>query len=121
MKASVKGFVCGVVVTAVLGTSSLAMAAVAKNIDAYFGATNLFVNGVEIEEPTLFYDGTNYLPLRAVAEALGMDVEWVGETQTAYLTDKVEEVEEDADADVDADADADADVEEDADADADAE
>lgn len=30
-------------------------------------------------------DGTTYLPVRAVAAALGKDVEWDGETNTVYI------------------------------------
>ncbi|MCD7904114.1 MAG: NPCBM/NEW2 domain-containing protein [Clostridiales bacterium] len=33
------------------------------------------------------YNGTTYLPLRTVAEALGKDVTWVAETSTIYLGD----------------------------------
>lgn len=36
-------------------------------------------------EPFMF-DGTNYLPVRAVAEALGLSVDWVGATNTIVLT-----------------------------------
>ena len=35
---------------------------------------SLFVDGEEIEQPMFLKDGTNYLPLRAVSEALGTDV-----------------------------------------------
>ena len=32
------------------------------------------------------FDGTNYLPVRALAEALGLDVAWDGSTSTVVLT-----------------------------------
>ena len=35
-------------------------------------------------EPFIF-DGTNYLPVRAISEALGLDVEWDGSTNTVVL------------------------------------
>lgn len=44
------------------------------------------VNG-KIVEPFL-QDGTTYLPIRAVSEALGKNVSWDGETQTVSITDK---------------------------------
>lgn len=44
------------------------------------------VNG-NIVEPFL-QDGTTYLPIRAVSEALGKNVSWDGETQTVSITDK---------------------------------
>lgn len=34
------------------------------------------------------YNGTTYLPVRAVAENLNLDVQWVGETKTVKLTQK---------------------------------
>lgn len=32
------------------------------------------------------FDGTNYLPVRALSESLGMDVSWDGKTNTVVLT-----------------------------------
>ena len=43
-------------------------------------------NGNVVEPFTI--DGTTYLPVRAVANALGMDVDWNGSTNTVTLTDK---------------------------------
>lgn len=37
-------------------------------------------------EPFIF-DGTNYLPVRALAEALGLSVSWNSATNTVVLTD----------------------------------
>lgn len=42
------------------------------------------VNGNSVE-PFMF-DGTNYLPVRVVAEALGLNVGWDGNTSTILLT-----------------------------------
>ena len=42
------------------------------------------VNGVYTEPFIL--DGTTYLPLRGIANALGLDVDWDGDTNTAILT-----------------------------------
>lgn len=60
------------------------------------GGINITVNGQKIQpkdangnavEPFAL-DGTTYLPVRAVAEALNMNVEWDSGTNTAVLTDK---------------------------------
>jgi hypothetical protein len=40
-------------------------------------------NGMRVEP--FFYNGTTYLPIRAVGEALGMDVYWDNSTSTAIL------------------------------------
>ena len=41
------------------------------------------VQGNSVEP--FFFDGTNYLPVRAISEALGLDVEWDGSTNTVVL------------------------------------
>lgn len=38
--------------------------------------------------PYLSDDGTTYLPIRAVSEALGKRVDWNGETQTVTISDE---------------------------------
>lgn len=43
------------------------------------------MNGVEVAEPFII-DGTTYLPLRGVASALGLAVDWDGATGTVILT-----------------------------------
>jgi len=48
---------------------------------------NITVNGSPIESPAPFEkDGVMMIPLRALAEALGFNVEWQGETSTIILT-----------------------------------
>ena len=42
--------------------------------------------GAEVEPFTI--SGTTYLPVRAISEALGLDVEWNGSSHTVYLTTK---------------------------------
>jgi hypothetical protein len=67
-------------------------AMVAKNIEVYTGA-KIFVNGRELhptdvkgnELETFIYEGTTYIPLRAVSEALGAEVSWNSEYKTAYI------------------------------------
>ena len=42
-----------------------------------------YTNGVVVEP--FIYEGTTYLPVRAVGEALGKQVSWDGNTQTVYI------------------------------------
>lgn len=67
-----------------------------KSIEAFYRDIRVFVDGGEIVpkdangkvvEPFI-YNGTTYLPIRAVAEALGKDVAWDGENAIAYLGKK---------------------------------
>ena len=88
------GFVSGVLVTLlVMGLASPAMAALkAKTIEVFTGVT-LYVddvkftpkdaNGNDVE--VLLYNGTTYLPVRAIGEAYGKDIAWDNDTKSAYI------------------------------------
>lgn len=56
------------------------------------GKTTFSVNDSEItpDVPQQIIDGHFMLPLRAVGEALSADVDWNGETKTAYISEKAE-------------------------------
>lgn len=86
---NVKSFTSGVVVTAlVMGGSSAVMAKVAKmDIPVSFNNIKVIVDGKELktDKEPFIYEGTTYLPVRAVAEAVGKEVAWDGETQTVTL------------------------------------
>ncbi len=81
---------------AVLAGGSVLAADLSQKIDVYYRNISLYVNGAQIVpkdakgnvvEPFI-YNGTTYLPVRAVGEALGMDVQWDGKTASAYLGKK---------------------------------
>ena len=59
-----------------------------QKIEVVFGRVKIFVNGEPVAQETLLYQGVTYVPLRAVSEALDVDVEWDGETNSARLTQK---------------------------------
>lgn len=85
-KGNVKSFLAGVVVCAVMTGGTVAFAApVQRTIEAVFGQVKLVVDGKPVEQETLLYNGTTYVPLRAAAEALGKEVSYDGETKTAYI------------------------------------
>lgn len=84
------GMVLGLLITAM---AIPALAAGVKTIEANYMDIKLVVDGVPITpkdasgkavEPFV-YEGTTYLPVRAVGEALGKDVKWDGETKTVYV------------------------------------
>lgn len=79
--------------TLILGVAAAAAGTVTKTITANYMDIKLVVNGTavtpkdangNIVEP-FACDGTTYLPVRALANALGQDVEWDGETNTIYI------------------------------------
>lgn len=94
MKVQWKGFVLGIVFTVLVVTLAVpAFAALtAKDIQVYTGL-DIYVDGVEMK-PTdangnpvevFAYNGTTYVPLRAVSQSLGKAVNYDGGTQTVYI------------------------------------
>ncbi|MCL2401966.1 MAG: copper amine oxidase N-terminal domain-containing protein [Oscillospiraceae bacterium] len=88
-----KGFILGVVVTLVLTMAGTALASTVRNINVTYRDIRIVVDGQEITprdaqgnvvEPFIF-EGTTFLPVRAVAEALGQEVDWDGATNTVYI------------------------------------
>ncbi len=77
----------------VMGLAIPALAATVKTIEANYMDIKLVVDGVPItpkdangkEVEPFAFEGTTYLPVRAVGEALGKDVKWDGETKTVYV------------------------------------
>ncbi len=65
----------------------------AKTIEVQYMDIKLVVDGVQVTpkdangavvEPFV-YNGTTYLPVRAIGEALGKEVDWDGNTRTVYV------------------------------------
>jgi len=93
-KSSIKGFVSGVLVTVLLMSAIPVLASSGgKTIEVFYNNIKITLDGKqitprdgrgEIVEPFVYNDST-YLPLRAVATALGLSVDWDGSTQTAIL------------------------------------
>lgn len=67
---------------------------VEESISVLFNSINITVNGETIESDNILYEGTTYVPLRDVAEMLGKEVSWDGDTKTAGINDPSEAVEE---------------------------
>lgn len=96
MKKQWKGFVAGfVVATLMLSLAGSALAAtVTKQLTAYYNNIKISLNGSEVVPKDVkgnpvdpfIVDGTTYLPIRAIASALGLDVDWDGTTKTVVLT-----------------------------------
>ena len=84
---TVAGLLCGTAVAASTVTT--------KMIEANYMGIKIVVDGVEITptnangtvvEP-FASEGTTYLPVRAIGEALGKQVTWDGDTATVYIGD----------------------------------
>ena len=97
MKKRVQGFAAGILI----GTLLLSGTAFAKQIretaELVFNNIKIFINGNELYpvdadgnyvEPFII-EGTTYLPVRAISNAFGKNVEWDGETQSIYINDRI--------------------------------
>lgn len=96
MKRQWKGFVSGVLITLLLvGSIGTAAATVGrKTVEITYNDISVTLDGTSVAlvdangnpvEPFML-DNTNYLPVRAVAQALGLNVGWDGATRTVILT-----------------------------------
>lgn len=96
MKKRLQGLVLGVLIGA-MATGGMGFAKTGTEIiEAVYNNIKIYVDGVKIEpkdsegkvvEPFI-YNGTTYLPVRAVGEAIGKTVTWDGATQSVYLGEK---------------------------------
>ena len=91
---NVRPFLCGMLSTVLLmGLVGTAVAANLVNKELYYNDIKVRLNGKTLNptdangnkvEPFVI-DGTTYLPIRAVGEALGLNVSWDGATSTVIL------------------------------------
>ena len=90
-----QGFVIGCLVCLMFTGAVLAKTGT-EEIQAFYNNIKIYVDGVKVEttdvngdnvEPFI-YNGTTYLPVRAVGEAIGKTVTWDGATQSVYLGEK---------------------------------
>lgn len=83
-----QGFIAGLLV-AVIMISGVSYAANMTKIDVLLNQINLKVNGKSVSGDNILYNGTTYVPLRAISEMLNKDVGWDQATKTASVNDKV--------------------------------
>lgn len=103
-KSGLKGFFAGVLTTLLLVSTICMAGATVTNIQKTLEYKDIQVSldGKKLDlkdakgnavEPFML-DGTNYLPVRALSEALGLDVSWDGSTNTVVLKTAEAEQEE---------------------------
>ena len=92
MSKRLQGFAIGIIVCVLL-LGGAAYASNTRTLQASFNNIKIVVDGVELKpqdsngnavEPFIF-NGTTYLPVRAVASAVGKSVYWDGPNYTVYL------------------------------------
>ena len=56
-----------------------------KTIDVSFDEIQLYLNNIKVEKETLLYNGTTYVPLRAISEMLNLEIDYDNDTKSVYL------------------------------------
>jgi len=103
MEKKIQGIVLGVFIAAmIMGSTTVLAGNARKIIDAVYMNIRLVIDGEEITpkdangniaEPFI-YNGTTYLPVRAIGEAFGKDVSWDRDTATVYVGEIVKPAKE---------------------------
>ncbi len=73
MKKTIKFLTGTMLATALMST---AVFADSYNVPVTFNGVDVLVNGQRIDAESLTYEGTTYLPLRAISESMGMTVQF---------------------------------------------
>ena len=95
MKEKMQGIFTGIVIGSLLTGGAAVAKTGSEMIEAWYQDIKIVINGSEITpkdaagrvvEP-FTNQGTTYLPVRAIGEALGKEVSWDGATHTVYIND----------------------------------
>ena len=93
MKQRLRDMVAGFMVAVLLSSITVWAATGTQNITITYRNIKLYIDGVlitpkdpngNVVEPFI-YNGTTYLPIRAVGEAFGKEVHWDGDTSSVYV------------------------------------
>ncbi len=96
MNKRLQGFAAGILCCVLFVGISVFAKNTTETIQALYKDIKIYVDGVKIDpkdangntvEPFV-YNGTTYLPVRAVGEAIGKQVTWDGATSSVYLGEK---------------------------------
>lgn len=89
MKKRIKDIIIGFIIGCLLMTTTPVLAnTILQKIDVVLNSVDVQVNGEKLEADTILYNGSTYLPMRKVAEAVGKDIEWNQDTMTANIIEK---------------------------------
>ncbi len=96
MKKRLQGLIAGILIGAMLTSGVVFAKQISETAELFYNNIKIYIDGGEIVpkdangnvvEPFTM-DGTTYLPVRAISNALGKDVEWDGATQSVYIGKK---------------------------------
>lgn len=86
MKKRIQGFVAGVLFCIIL-MSSVSATDNTRMIEVVEDSIEFMVNGAKTHIPNFSYEGTTYIPIRAISTSLDKTVTWDQETKTAMIED----------------------------------
>lgn len=78
-------FACGIFAALLLTTMGVTASDGYRTIEVVPNSVNVQVNGQPVTVDNFLYNGTTYIPLRAVSEMLGAEVTWDAATNTAGI------------------------------------
>ena len=96
MKKRLQGLIAGVLIGAMLTSGVVFAKQISETAELFYNNIKIYIDGGEIVpkdangnvvEPFTM-NGTTYLPVRAISNAFGKDVEWDGVTQSVYIGKK---------------------------------
>lgn len=96
MKKRLQGLLAGLLIGLMVPAGFVFAKNGTETVDANYKDIKIYVDGVKIDpkdangdsvEPFI-YNGTTYLPVRAVGEAFGKNVSWDGKTSSVYIGKK---------------------------------
>ena len=90
MKGNIKSFICGMLVMGIISCAGVYATDVWQNINVLPNTIKVVVDGKAVQADNFLYNDTTYLPIRAVSEALGKDVQYDTQTSTATISEKKE-------------------------------
>lgn len=93
MKKRLQGLIAGMLMGVMLTSGVVFARAGSQLIEILYSNIKIFVDGIEVKpkdangslvEPFI-YNGSTYLPVRAVSQAIGKEVHWDGSTKSVYI------------------------------------
>lgn len=96
MKKRLQGLIAGILIGAMLTSGVVFAKQISETAELFYNNIKIYIDGGEIVpkdangnmvEPFTM-NGTTYLPVRAISNAFGKDVEWDGATQSVYIGKK---------------------------------
>ena len=96
MKQTLQGLIVGLLIGAMFTSGMVFAKQISETAELFYNNIKIYIDGGEIVpkdangnvvEPFIM-NGTTYLPVRAISNAFGKDVEWDGATQSVYIGKK---------------------------------